>query len=117
VLGVDEGTDAAASLGLGNDVIDQRGLAGGLRSEDLDDAPTRDPAHSQRDVERQGAGGDGLHLERALVPELHQRTLAELLLDLRDRRLQRLVARLRILLAGLSQVGLLICHLGHLSVL
>ena len=42
VLGVDEGGDAAQVLGLGDDVQGQRGLAGGLRPVDLDDAAARD---------------------------------------------------------------------------
>src|SRR5262249_50922679 len=68
------------------------------------------------DVERQRARGDRLHVERAHVAQLHQRALPELLLDLRDGRVQRLVARLRLFLARVPQVGLLLCHLSHLSV-
>ena len=113
VLGVDEGADPAARLGLGDDVVDEGRLPGGLGPEDLDDAAARDPAHAEGDVQGQRAGGDRLHVDRADVSELHQRALPEVLLDLLDRRLQRLVARLRVLLAGLSQVGLLICH--HLT--
>ena len=41
VLGVDEGADAAASLGLGDHVIDERRLARRLRAEDLDDSAAR----------------------------------------------------------------------------
>ena len=116
VLGVDEGADASARLGLGDDVVDERRLTRGLRAEDLHDAAPRHTADAERDVERQRARGNRLHVERAHVAELHQRTLPELLLDLRDGRVQRLVARLRLFLAGVSQVGLLLCHLTHLSV-
>src|SRR5262249_41736435 len=84
----------------------------GLRAEDLDDAAAGDAADAEGDVERQGAGRDRVDLHCPDVAELHQRALAEVLLDLLDGRLQRLVARLRLLLAaGLSQVGLLLCHL------
>ncbi len=53
VLGVDEGADAAQRLGLGDDVVDQRRLTGGLRAEDLDDPAARDAADPERQVERQ----------------------------------------------------------------
>ena len=66
VLGVDEGRDAAGLLGLGDDVQGEGGLAGGLRAVDLDDAAARHAADAERDVEGDGAGGDGLdlHLRR-----------------------------------------------------
>jgi hypothetical protein len=51
VLGVDEGTYAAELLRLGEDVVDERSLARGLRAVDLDDAPAGDPADSQREVQ------------------------------------------------------------------
>src|SRR5262249_8692041 len=44
VLGVDEGADAPATLRLGDDVVDERRLAGGLGTEDLDDPAARQPA-------------------------------------------------------------------------
>ena len=95
VLGVDERAHAAELLGLGEDVVDQRRLARGLRAEDLDDAPARHAADAQREVERQRAGGDRVdaHL-RALVAHAHDGALAELALDLRERALQRGVAGL-----------------------
>ena len=66
VLGVDEGGDAAALLGLGDHVQGEGGLAGGLRPVDLDDAPAREAADAERDVEAQRAGRDRLDV-------LHQR--------------------------------------------
>ena len=44
VLGVDERADAAAGLGLGDDVVDERRLTRGLGAEDLDDPPARHAA-------------------------------------------------------------------------
>ena len=56
VLGVDEGADAAAALGLGDHVVDERRLARSLGPEDLDDAATRQPADPEREVEGERAG-------------------------------------------------------------
>ena len=53
VLGVDERAHAAELLGLGDDVVDQRRLARGLRAEDLDDPPAGHAADPEREVERQ----------------------------------------------------------------
>ena len=58
VLGVDERADAAELLGLGEHVVDERRLARGLGPEHLDDAPARDAADAEREVERQRTGGD-----------------------------------------------------------
>ena len=115
VLGVDEGADPAARLGLGDDVVDERRLARGLRAEDLDDPPARNAADPEREVERERAGRDRLHLDHVIGAELHQRAGAEVLLDLGDGGLQGLVARLGVLLAGLPQVGLCVCHLKSTS--
>ena len=68
VLGVDERADAAAGLGLGHDVVDERRLTRGLRAEDLDHAAARDAADAEREVERERAGGDRFDLEGALSP-------------------------------------------------
>ena len=65
VLGVDEGADAAVLLGLGDDVQGERGLAGGFRPVDLDDAAARQAADAERDVEAERAGGDRLDVHRA----------------------------------------------------
>jgi hypothetical protein len=113
VLGVDEGAHPAELLGLGEDVVDQRRLARGLGAEDLHDAPTGNAPDTQREVERQRARGDRIHADlRALVAHAHDRALAELALDLRERTLQRGVAGLGDLLlfgghavADLSGVG------------
>ncbi len=85
VLGVDEGAHAAARLGLGDGVQGQRRLAGRLRAVDLDDAAARQAADPEREVERQRAGRDDLHLRDLLAAEAHDRPVAELLLDDLDR--------------------------------
>ena len=82
VLGVDEGADAAAALGLGDHVVDEGRLARALRPEDLDDASARQPADPEREVEHERAGRDRSDLHLGLVAHLHDRALAELTLDL-----------------------------------
>ena len=64
VLGVDEGADAAAPLRLGDDVVDERRLARGLRAEDLDDAAARQAADAEREVERERSRRDGARSTR-----------------------------------------------------
>ena len=107
VLGVDERAHAAELLGLGDHVVDERRLARGLRAEDLDDAAARHAADAEREVERERAGRDRRdpHL-RALVAHAHDRALAELALDLRQRPLQGGVAGLGFMGAHMtSDVG------------
>ena len=63
VLGVDEGADPAARLGLGDDVVDQRRLARGLGAEDLDDPALagrrRPPAPGPATAPRSGSPRPG----------------------------------------------------------
>jgi hypothetical protein len=67
----------------------------------------RDAADAEREVERQGAGGDGFDPDLgALVPHPHDRALAELALDLGQRALQGGVP-------GLGGAGL-VGHAGRL---
>src|SRR5580700_8118129 len=91
VFGVDEGADAALLLRLGDAMERERGLAGGFRAVDLDDAAARQPADAERDVETERAGGDGVHVHRVhVLAEPHDRALAEIALDLRERRIKGL---------------------------
>jgi hypothetical protein len=88
VLGVDEGAHAPAPLRLGDHVQGQGGLARRLRAVDLDDATAREAADPERDVEPERAGGDHADVaERhlAVLGEPHDRALAKLLLDGRER--------------------------------
>jgi len=99
VLGVDERTHPSELLRLREHVVDHRGLAGGLGAEHLDDPPPGHATDPQGQIERQRAGGYRLaaHLG-ALVAHAHDRALAELALDLRERALKGGVARLGCLL-------------------
>ena len=93
MLGIDEGRRAAGALHLGDDLQRERGLAGGLRPEDLHDAAARQAADAERDVEAERAGGNGFDIEdRRGIAEAHHRALAELLLDLAQCGGERLLA-------------------------
>ena len=92
VLRVDERADAAAALGLGDHVVDERRLSGRLRPEDLDHAAAREAADTERHVERQRPRGDGADRDLGLVVHLHHGALAELALDLSQSCVESLLA-------------------------
>ena len=100
VLHVDERDLAALFLGAGEDVQRERRLTGRLGPIDLDDAAAGHAADAEREVERQGAGGDGLHVHGNVVAEAHDGALAEVLLDLGERGLERFFLVLRLDGAG-----------------
>ena len=91
VLRVDEGDLAAELLCLREDVQRERRLTGGLRPVDLDDAPSRQAADAQRQIQRQRAGGDGLDIGDRPVAIAHDGALAIHLLDLLHGRFERLL--------------------------
>ena len=68
VLGVDVGAHAAVALGLGDDMGGEGRLPRRLRTEDLDDAAARQTADAEREVEREGARGDGLDTDVTRSP-------------------------------------------------
>jgi len=86
VLDIDEGGDAAAGLGLGDDVLADRRLARRLRAEDLGDPAARDPTDAECEVEGDRARRDHVDRHDRGRPELHDRAGPELLLDRLDRR-------------------------------
>ena len=93
VLGVDEGTGTAVLLTLGDDLQHHGGLARRFRAIDLHDPPAGQPAYSQRHIQRQGTRGNhGYVAHGGVVAHAHDGALAELLLDLAERCVQRLFA-------------------------
>jgi hypothetical protein len=92
VLGVDERRDAAGGLGVGYRVQCDGGLTRGFRAVDLDDPAARQAADAQRHVQGDGTGRDDRDRLTDLVTEAHHRTLAETLLDLRERQFEGLLA-------------------------
>ena len=92
VLGVDEGAGTARLLGLGHHVERERRLARAFGPVDLDDAPARQPADAERDVERDRTGGDRIDVDSDLaLAEAHDRALAERAFDLAEGGVERLV--------------------------
>ena len=88
VLDVDEGGEAAAFLGLGDDGEGERGLAGGFRAEDLDDPAAREAADAEGAVDEQVAGRDDIDIDAVVIAEAHDGGFAELLLDVGDGEIQ-----------------------------
>ncbi len=84
MLGVDDGGDAPAALRLSGDGERESGLTGGFRAEDLDDSAAGDALAAEGKVQRDGAGGDARDRQVGVLVELHDRALAEGLLDLPD---------------------------------
>ena len=91
VLRVHKGGDAAGLLRLRHHVQRHRGLTGGFRPVDLHDPAPGNAAHAQRRVQRQAAGGDHRDIPVHRVgAQLHHGALAELLVQIGQRVLQRL---------------------------
>src|SRR5690606_20927736 len=85
VFGIDKCAGAADFLHFGNDLQRERGLAGRLGPVDFDHAAAWQAADPQRDVEPQRAGRHDLDVMFDLVVAIaHDRTPAELLVDLRQ---------------------------------
>ncbi|MEY3467783.1 MAG: hypothetical protein RL532_1090, partial [Actinomycetota bacterium] len=82
MLSVDIGTDAAVALGLGDNVHGERRLTRRLGAEDLDHATARHTTHAEGDIKWQGARRHGLDGHRLFFAHAHDRTSAELLVDL-----------------------------------
>ena len=90
VLGVDIGGDSAGLLHLRDNLKAERRLAGGFGPVDLDHAPARQAADAERDIQAERAGRHHLQIVLDLgLAHFHDRALAELLFDLRQRGGQR----------------------------
>ena len=109
VLGVDEGHLAAPLLGLGHNVEGQGGLTRGLGTVDLNDTTLGNAADAQRQIQGQGAGGDGLHHDIGVVAQAHDGALTIGLLDLGHGGLQSLLL-IRGGSGALHHSFLLVCH-------
>ena len=91
VLRVDIGDLAAHRLRLCHRVQCERRLTGGLRSVDLDNSSARQAADSERHIQTDRTGRDDADVHRALLSHAHDGVFAELLFNLRQSDLQRLL--------------------------
>ena len=113
VLSVHKCRDAAHLLRLCDNVQGNGRLTGGFRAENLHNTAARNAADTQRLIQRQAARGDDLHVLLRMFTELHDGTLAELLVQIRQRVLQRLeflLLRARHRGGFFGLCGLLCCH-------
>ena len=100
VLRVDECCDAAVFLGIRHGVKGNRRFARRLRAVDFDDPSPRKASHAQCNVKRRGPCGNHLNLRLDVVAQTHDRSFAELPVDLRQGHIQ-----------GLGAVLAFSCHL------
>ena len=88
----------------------QGGLTAGFGAVHLDHSAAGHTAHAQGQVQPQAAGGNGIHLHGHIGPQLHNGALAELLFDLRQSRLQRVLLAAALLAGGACDGAFLFCH-------
>jgi len=87
MLGIHKSRHSAKLLSFSNHLQRQRRLARRLGAEDLHDAPARDAAHTECEVDADSARRNGVDwLDGALLAEAHDRPFAKLLLDLGKRK-------------------------------
>ena len=109
MLYVNESHFAAVFLCLGNAVQSQRGFTGRLRAINLYHTAAGQAADAQRQVQRQTAGGNGVHVHGHVLAQLHHRAFTELFFNLRKRRLQRRFFIARRLFGG-GHDRFFLCH-------
>ena len=90
MLRIDDRSNTAQLLRLGNSVDSQRRLTRRLRTKDLYDTSTRVAPDTEGNVERQAPRGDHTHILHGIISHIHNSTLAKLLLYATHRSLQRL---------------------------
>ena len=88
MLGIDEGSDAALLLRLGDGMDGEGGLTGALRAEDLDDAATRIAAHAECGIKGHTARRDDLYLLYLFIAHPHDGPFPKVFLYLGHRGLQ-----------------------------
>ncbi|MNY27333.1 hypothetical protein D3C86_1612380 [compost metagenome] len=112
MLGIHEGADAALLLGFRNRLQRQRRLTRAFRAINFNDAPLRQTADAERDIQAERTRRNGLHLNHIFIgTELHNRSLAERPFDLGERRFQCLAFIHRFILYETQRI---LCHPNHL---
>ena len=89
MLRIDESSQPASFLRVGDDVQHQRRFAGGLRPKNLHHPPSRQPSHPQRQIHRKRARGNDVDLFQGVrVTQAHDAPFAVGFGDAGDGRLQ-----------------------------
>ena len=91
VLRVDKRGRTAHFLRLCHAVQRNCGLTGGLRSVDLHNTAARQAADTKREIQADRPGRDMVDVHAGVFAQAHDRSLAELALDLAERGLERLL--------------------------
>ena len=91
VLRVDKRGLAAVLLCLGHNVQGKGGFTGAFGAVDLNDPALGQAADAGGDIQRDAAGGNGVHVESGGLPQTHHGALSEDLFDLCDGCFQRLL--------------------------
>src|SRR5207342_1134083 len=94
-----------ATLRLGHHVVDERRLARGLGTEDLDDPSARETADAERHIESERARRDRADRDLRSIAHAHHRALAELPLDLTECDVECFLALHRLILPILRLTG------------
>ncbi len=91
MLRVDKRGGAAHLLRLGHAMQRNRGLTGGFRPVNLYNTAARQAADAQREIQSDRSGRDMVDIHTGVFTQAHNRAFAELLFDLPERGLQRLL--------------------------
>ena len=109
MFSINEGCNAAVFLCFGNHMQGYRRLTGRFRAINLNDTAARNAARPQRNINRQDACGDNLHIHlRTGIPQTHNRALAKILLNLFQRIGQSCF--LAVILGNASNFIFVCCH-------
>ena len=116
MLGIDESRYTTTLLNLSDGMQRQRCLTRTLRAIDLNDTALGVTA-TEGKIKREGTGGDGFHPHAGSVTKTHDRSLAEIALDLTEHQIQRLVTLTGTPLGGAwigtGSRGFHLCRHGH----
>ena len=86
MFGINKGRNTAVFLSFRNHMQSYRRLTGRFRAINLNDTAARNAARPQRNINRQDACGDNLHIHlRTGIPQTHNRAFAKIFFNLFQR--------------------------------
>ena len=92
MFSVNERCVTASLLSAGDSMESNGGLTGGFGSVDFDDTTTWQATDAESNIQSKRTGGNHLYRRTRVVAQAHDRALTELLINLRKRYFERLVA-------------------------